>query len=227
MKKIKSLFKRNYEGDRQVYDEVVEGCEWVLNGEGVATEKFDGTCCMFRGGQLYKRYDRKWDRKRNNYKDAPDNWEPCEELPDEHTGHWPGWVPVGQGPEDQWHREAWHREAWGKLTSSQIRNATYELVGPKINGNPHQLEKHELWRHGHVVLGENPDYLKDMFPDAEYIGLKGRTFDEIKGYFERQLPTLATEGIVFHHPDGRMVKIKRKDFGLDWPIKEQEDGSND
>ena len=25
------------------------------------------------------------------------------------------------------------------------------------------------------------------------------------------------EGIVWHHPDGRMVKIKRKDFGFKWP----------
>ena len=25
------------------------------------------------------------------------------------------------------------------------------------------------------------------------------------------------EGIVWHHPDGRMVKIKARDFGLPWP----------
>ena len=25
------------------------------------------------------------------------------------------------------------------------------------------------------------------------------------------------EGVVWHHPDGRMVKIKRKDFGYKWP----------
>jgi hypothetical protein len=24
------------------------------------------------------------------------------------------------------------------------------------------------------------------------------------------------EGIVWHHPDGRMVKIKKKDFGYKW-----------
>ena len=59
MKKIPSLFKRDYEGARFVYDEVVPGCEWVLDGEGVATVKYDGTSCMVRDGVLYKRYDYK------------------------------------------------------------------------------------------------------------------------------------------------------------------------
>ena len=35
MQKIISLFQRNYDGDRQVRDEVVPGAEWVLAGEGV------------------------------------------------------------------------------------------------------------------------------------------------------------------------------------------------
>lgn len=43
MKKIKSLFKRNYETDHLVRDEVVEGSEWVLEGHGVGTLKIDGT----------------------------------------------------------------------------------------------------------------------------------------------------------------------------------------
>jgi hypothetical protein len=34
MKKIISLFKRDYEGNRQVYNEVVPGAEWVTNGGG-------------------------------------------------------------------------------------------------------------------------------------------------------------------------------------------------
>ena len=27
------------------------------------------------------------------------------------------------------------------------------------------------------------------------------------------------EGIVWHHPDGRMAKIKARDFGIQWPPK--------
>jgi hypothetical protein len=87
MKKIISLFKRDYEGNRQVYDEVVPGAEWVTNGEGVAMLKLDGTACMVREGRLYKRYDRK--RKGGVPKAAPFKWEPAEEKPNEHTGHWP------------------------------------------------------------------------------------------------------------------------------------------
>ena len=59
MKKIISLFQRNYDGDRLVRDELVPGAEWVAAGEGKATRKWDGTCCMVRDGVLFKRYDAK------------------------------------------------------------------------------------------------------------------------------------------------------------------------
>jgi hypothetical protein len=42
-----------------------------------------------------------------------------------------------------------------------------------------------------------------------------RTYDEIRDFLERS----KIEGIVWHHPDGRMAKIKRRDFGLSWPVK--------
>ena len=38
------------------------------------------------------------------------------------------------------------------------------------------------------------------------------TYDELKAFFEKNI----IEGIVWHHPDGRMAKIKRRDFGLEW-----------
>lgn len=184
MRKIKSLFKRNYTGDRLVYNEVVEGCEWVINGEGVATLKIDGTCCLVKDGILYKRYDAKKGRK------PPDNFYPAQDIPDEVTGHWPGWVPVGDGPEDKWHREAF---------IEGLVDGTYELVGPKVQGNPYDLKKHELWKHGRE-LSEDPP----------------RTFFGLKMFFLEHI----LEGIVWHRENGDMVKIKRKDFGYDWPDKE-------
>jgi hypothetical protein len=200
MQKIKSLFKRDYQGSRQVFDEVVPGSEWVQNGEGVATIKQDGTSCLIRNGKLYKRYDRKLNdqamrRKKKghtgpweltDYKSAPEGWEAAEPEPDETTGHWPGWLPVGDTPDDQWHCEAF---------DSSLPDGTYELVGPKIQGNLYNLEKHELWKHGSEIT------------DAP------RNFAELKEWFQSHV----IEGIVWHHPDGRMVKIKRKDFGLKWP----------
>jgi len=52
MQKIITVFQRNYDTDRLVRDEVVPGAEWVLAGEGIATRKWDGTCCMLREGKL-------------------------------------------------------------------------------------------------------------------------------------------------------------------------------
>jgi len=51
MKKIITLFQRNYKTDRLVRNEVTPGAEWVINGEGVATRKYDGTCSP--EGELY------------------------------------------------------------------------------------------------------------------------------------------------------------------------------
>lgn len=189
MRKIISLFQRNYDGDRLVRDEVVPGAEWVLAGEGVATEKFDGTACLIRDGRLFKRHDVKDVRKR------PDDWEPAQD-PDPVTGHWPGWLPVSSGkPEDKWHVEGFRN--WVE-THQAIPDGTYELIGPKVQGNPYELVSHWLTPHGKVVLDDAP-----------------RTFDALRDYLANRKPDI--EGIVWHHPDGRMVKIKAKDFGIRWP----------
>ena len=207
MKKIISLFQRNYETDHLVRDEVVPGAEWVLAGEGIATRKWDGTCCLVRGGKLYKRYDHKPDnwkaiqRALKAGKEVPDpifspppeDFEPAQD-PDPVTLHWPGWVPVTDSNEDRWHREAWqlHLEyvsEWA-LESGEL-DGTYELCGPKVGGNPESFTEHVLIRHGTTLRPDCP-----------------RTVAELKEYLRNEV----IEGIVWHHPDGRMVKIKKSDF---------------
>lgn len=180
MKKIISLFQRNYEGDRLVRDEVVLGAEWVVAGQGIPTRKMDGTCCLVRQGKLYKRYEVKAG------KTPPSNFEPANER-DENTGKQQGWVPVGDGPEDRWHREAF-------AAAQPLSDGTYELLGPKVQGNPERLPHHVLWKHGAELLADDTP----------------RTFEGLRKYFE----VCDIEGIVWHHPDGRMVKIKGKDFGI-------------
>lgn len=186
MKKIISLFQRNYEGDRLVRDEVVPGAEWVLAGEGVATKKWDGTSCLVQGGRLFKRYDVKKGRT------PPVGFNPAQE-PDPVTGHWPGWVPVGDGPEDRWHREAF---GGGGLTDESC-GGTYELCGPKVQGNPERLTKHILIRHGLAHLRDVP-----------------RDFEGLRDYFR----THDVEGVVWWRVPGDdecdKVKIKAKDFGV-------------
>lgn len=189
MKKIPSLFKRDYEGTRLVYDEVSPGCEWVLQGEGEATVKLDGTPCLIKDSKMFKRYDAK------NGKTQPPDFIPCEEKPDPNTGHWPGWVSVKDNNED---KPFW--EAFSKLDIiKKDQGGTFELVGPKIQGNPYKVKEHRFYRHGE---------LRNLFPTL--------TFEGIKIF----LSAFTHEGIVWHHPDGRMAKIKRRDFGFEWPIKQ-------
>lgn len=193
MQKIPSVFKRDYEGTRAIYPELVEGCEWVLAGEGVPTVKIDGTACLVKDNQLYKRYDAKAG------KPHPAGFIPAQDEPDTVTGHFPGWVPVGAGPEDRWHREAW------AACKEVPANGTYELIGAKVQGNPYQLVGHSLVRHGESIITDLPTW-DTASPDA--------FFNSLKHWFADH----KVEGIVWHHPDGRIAKIKRRDFGFPWNV---------
>lgn len=201
MQKIKTVFVVDRNNDSLATPRAMEDSAWVLNGEGVATIKFDGTSCLIHQGRLYRRMDRKLEKRfarqkgRDDFvmtpamfKEAPSEWMACEPAPDLKTGHWPGWMPVSEDdPQDRWHREAWQAAA-------ALKDGTYELVGPKIQANRYGLEGHELWRHGTAVV-EVP-----------------RDFEGLRDWITRH----HQEGLVFHHPDGRMAKLRRKDFGLAW-----------
>ncbi|MBU6953876.1 DUF5565 family protein [Hahella sp. HN01] len=205
MKKIKTLFaidRRSHLATEQVVPESA----WVLQGTGLATEKFDGSACLFREGRLWKRYDRKLRKPfaaklragrlatldHAMFKSAPDGFAPCEAEPDAITGHWPGWLPVSEAsPEDRWHCEALEQTA-GALIEGQ----TYELVGPKVQGNRYQLQRHALWAHGGKILTP-PERLD---------------FHSLRDWMAAQ----NMEGVVWHAPDGRMAKLRRKDFGFSW-----------
>ena len=178
MKKIPTIFVRDM--TRQpalVTPEWHPACLWVRDGEGIATRKWDGSSCLVRGGLLYKR------RELRHGDVAPPDFESC--GTDSETGKTVGWVPVGDGPDDKWHRAA-HSEV--------VADGTYELVGPKVNGGKDGFSNHQLIRHGKdAVIGP-------------------RTFDALREWLAVQ----QIEGVVWHHPDGRMAKIKRRDFGFKW-----------
>lgn len=185
MQKIISLFKRDYGGNRQVINEVVPGAEWVVSGKGEATVKLDGSCCLIRDGKLYKRYTVKRDKK------APEGFEPATDV-DPMTGKQEGWVSIDDGPEDRWHREAFE-SGFDSYDHGFVDGQTYELCGPKINGNPECLGRHVLIPHGKEVIVNCP-----------------REWTSLRDFFSMT----NIEGIVWHHSDGRMVKIKGKDFGI-------------
>lgn len=178
MKKIPTMFERDWVGDKsRVVDKAHLGCEWVFAGDGVATRKIDGTSCLVRDGHLFKR------RELRPGDPLPVGFETADH--DEETGKTIGWMPVTDAPEDKWHREAFNQA---------FPEGTYELIGPKIQGNPEQSDTHRLVSHDQTgVLSDVP-----------------RTFAGLHDYFTGK----DIEGIVFHHPDGRMAKVKLKDFGL-------------
>lgn len=190
MKKIKSLFQRNYEGNRQVRDELVPGSEWVANGEGYATRKWDGLAIKIEGGKVFQRYDAKTGRT------PPSDFIPAQPEPDPETGHWPGWVPVPQTIKHVWEAIDWFKYQFQVPESSMPVDGTFEVCGPKVGTrhgpNPENLDRHILVRHGRDRLN------------------CPRTFDELKEYLSKE----NIEGVVWHHPDGRMVKIKAADFGI-------------
>lgn len=178
MKKIPTMFERDWNGDRsRVLDQPHKDCAWVFAGEGIATIKMDGTSCRVLDGKLYKR------RELKPTDNTPEGLEIVGTDPE--TGKVVGWMPVGEGPEDRWHREAF-------AAMNNPEDGTYELVGPKVQGNPEKRSMHELIWHGHMVAEDAP-----------------RTFEGLRAWLE----PLDIEGLVFHHPDGRMAKIKLRDFG--------------
>jgi hypothetical protein len=181
MIKINTLFKKNPNNLALIINELNPGNEWVLAGEGVATRKFDGTSAAVINGNLYKRYDVKKGRT------VPANAIPCQE-PDPITGHWPHWIPVDfTSNENRYFAEAWFSD------NGDFEDGTYELIGPKIQGNPEKWFVHSLIRHGSIVMdcGE-------------------RTFESLRDF----LISNDIEGLVFHHPDGRMCKLRKSDYGL-------------
>lgn len=185
MRKMKTLFKREFEDHRvaKCLNEVEPECKWVLEGEGYATEKLDGTCCLIQDGKIYRRYDYKEGRK------LPEGAIPCQDKPDEITGHFPHWLLCNENnPNDKYHIKAFkRRDKW--------ENGTYELVGKHFQGNPYNLIDDVLLKHGQIILKRVP-----------------RTYEGIKRYLEKHY----IEGIVFYRGNGEMCKIKRSDFGFEW-----------
>lgn len=186
MKKISTLYKKDPNDLSRVINEINQENEWVFTDEGVkATRKFDGTACAIIGGKLYKRYDVK------KGKPVPKGAIPCQE-PDEITGHWPHWVECKR--EDPANK--FHFEGFDNLDAEGLADdGTYELLGPKVQGNPEKIQGHHLFRHGVYLLQGL------VYP---------MTFENLRDYLE----VVNIEGIVFHHPDGRMCKLRKSDFGI-------------
>lgn len=181
MKKIPTLFLRDPENMRRLLPQVHPDCEWVMRGEGAPTRKYDGTCTMLDEDGLW------WARREiKRGASEPPGFVPIQT--DNATGKTVGWEPVAQSS---------FAKAFRTVSDMPDRPGTYELCGPKINGNPEKFGEHILIPHATAQVY----YLAEPY-----------TFESLR----TSLTSLEFiyEGIVWHHPDGRMAKLKRRDFGI-------------
>lgn len=180
MRKVPTLFMRDLDDMRHVTREVNPDAAWVLDGEGRPTRKFDGTCTMLDD-------DGRWWARREVKQGKPFPPGYVAEETDPNTGKTVGWEPIDQSP---------FVKAFLSVTDvpgAELPTVpgTYELCGPKVNGNPEKFSGHVLVPHGMFNLGDVPldyDGLAEYMADTKY------------------------EGIVWHRGNGDLVKLKRRDF---------------
>ena len=126
---------------------------------------------------------------------------------DDTTGKTVGWEPIEQSPFVKFWREAVKPLVlFGGLIDVGCRPipGTYELIGPKINGNPERAETHRLESHDRAEVW-------DLGHDATPLD------------YMTACRAGGVEGIVWHHPDGRMAKLKVRD--IDWsPVRPLQSG---
>lgn len=208
MKKIPNLFERDWNGNKSRVLPVFNASEdvsWVVANEGSPTIKWDGSAVLVRAGKLYVRYDCKRE------KTPPAGFEPCQEK-DSVTGHRPGWIPASGNPAAKWHLDAFTNSGGANLS-----DGTYEALGPQHQTNPYKLHQNVLVRHG-LYVAAMP--LLEADPVAAFDYLKGFLHGYLFGLKDLGMPApMLIEGLVFHHPDGRMVKVLASDLGLPWKEK--------
>lgn len=192
MKKIPTLYTRIYENHR-----IVGIKDEITQGceeafkNGIATVKIDGACCAIINGKFYKRYDAKKGKK------PPEGAIPCCD-PDPITGHWPHWVEIDENnPGDKWFILA--KTNYRKFAYSALCNGTYEAVGLHFNGNPYCVKNDILIPHGKKIVTIKRD------------------FESISNWLNEH----KEEGLVFWFNGEPVCKIKRTDFGYEWPVKEE------
>lgn len=182
MEKIPTLFERD---ERFKVTPVVRPeCAWVLDGQGEATEKLDGMNVRLtvRSGSLVR-----VEKRRN-----PDKQQKANGIID-------GWyVDTADGPDDKW-----IIDAASNTDVSDWANGEHpcEALGPKMQGNPLGLSEHLC-----LPFNEAAPIYEDIPRDYDSLA---KVLSQIDSNFA---PGHLAEGIVFHHPDGRRAKIKRRDF---------------
>lgn len=188
--KLHSPFIREGD-DYTVTKKIDKDCEWVFEDGVRAVDKLDGTniCISIREGNIDRIFNRTTEKFIMNIKQT--RWEgACMEG-------------IAKAIQRSWLDGMEDGEYYG------------ELIGEIFNGNKHKIQ-------GHLFVPFN--YLKDKCHWHSWVKNKyPKDFNSISEWFKElpslfnlrlKLPEIKTEGLVFHHPDGRMAKLRRDMF--DW-----------
>jgi len=189
--KIESPFvRKEINGEYIATPEITPGYEWVFNDEKVrAIEKLHGTnvSIIIEEGQIKS------------------IWNRTERIPFFNKGK----IHIVRGI-----LESFERGYMDLLKDGQHFG---ELIGPKVNGNPYNLEKN-VWIPFKTYSWEHLFY--------KSWGKYPKTYEAISEWFKTLMPLYSykvhgkeygkhfVEGVVFTHEDGRMAKLRRNMF--DW-----------
>ncbi|MFC7528558.1 DUF5565 family protein [Actinoplanes sp. GCM10030250] len=142
MNKIPTVFLRDPDDRKRTLPEVNPVCQWVLDGAGTPTRKYDGTCVMLDDDGVW------WARREvRPGRTRPPGYQAV--MTDEVTGKTVGWEPIAQSTYAACHVEA-------VAAGNEWRPGTYELIGTKINGNPERVDGHRLVAHAEADVLEVP-----------------------------------------------------------------------
>ncbi len=186
MRKIKTIFDRNWETNRKVNATLAVDFNFE---EAIATEKLDGTNIRLtiRQGEVVRVEKRRNPTKLQKEKGIVSPWYVDADAYDS--------------------RDKWIYDAVKHTDCSQVPDGAWsgEAIGKNIQGNPLALD------HNWVFLFSLPDWrARITLADAPH------SYAELLDYLKHKKSLIGNdclmEGIIWHHPNGDMVKIKRKDF---------------
>lgn len=196
MKKIPTLFERDPAKRYQVVPRLTLNCEWVLRGDGFTTIKLDGVNVKVEaGGRLLRRL-----RPATGASEA-------------------AYVPFLEEDSDYPQVKEAYANAVKTSYTNSLREGIYEVYGPKIEGNHQQVTEHMMIR---IAPVDSQLMISTLTAGIKRgVGVAVETFfDSVKACL---IDSPDIEGIVFHQESGgvpiAMAKIKRKDFGLAWPVQ--------
>lgn len=183
MRKIPTIFRRDENRGGKVIDEYVIDPELFLIA--TATEKLDG---MNVRVTIRNHTAVRLEKRRN-----PSKLEKAKGIIE------PWYIDASESSEDKW-----LKDALKGTNLSQVPDGEWsgEALGPNIQGNPLNLLTNR------IVF-----FTLNQAPIFENVPI---TFNELKEWLPKQKSKYGNdcgiEGIVWHCPDGSMMKIKNKDF---------------